>query len=186
MMKKLIITLAIALVAFTTNAQEFNLGLSVATPAGEASDLFSSAFILDAEYLYNISEKIKLGATTGYLFSVSNNDNINASIVGDNTVMVSSISNAGFLPVAASGRFMATKKFSFGGDVGYAFGLQPSNSENGFYFALKTQYKIKDYLHLTASFRSLTLDDNRDPTLFDVNNDSLILNYLSLGVLIKL
>ena len=185
-MKKLIITLMVAVVGFTAKAQEFNLGLSAATPVGEAGDLFSSTFILDAEYLHKMSEKIKLGATTGYLFSASNSDSDRVTLLDGNTIRSTSIPNTGFIPLAASFRFMATEKLTFGADGGYAFGVTPSNIKGGFYFALKAQYQVKDYLYLSTSYRSIILDDTRDPNIYDVGDDKLNLGFLSFGVLIKL
>lgn len=185
-MRRLIILGLFVFVGLTVKAQEFNLGLSAAKPISEAGDLFSSAFILDAEYLHKMSEKIKLGATTGYIFSTGNNDYTRVSLTGGSSIGLFQVENTGFIPLAASLRFRAIERLTFGTDLGYAFGVKPQNAESGFYFALKAEYQVKDYLYLTTSFRSIILDDTRPPSEFDARDDNFYLNLLSFGVLIKL
>lgn len=189
MKRSILICLIICLIIcfnYSVKAQEFNLGLSASTTAGEASDLYTSAFVLDTEFLFEMSNKIKLGASTGYLLSLGNNDYTSFSIIGENAVSYTQVDNTGFIPLAASLRFKTTERLSFGADVGYAFGVRPRNAQNGAYFALKSQYQVKDYLYLTTSFRTIMLEDIRLPTEFDARDDNFYLNLLSLGVLIKL
>ncbi|NEV93548.1 hypothetical protein G3567_05200 [Psychroflexus sp. YR1-1] len=185
-MKRLIVICLIICFNYSVKAQEVNLGLSAATTAGEANELFTSAFVLDAEFLFEMSNTIKLGASTGYLLSLGNNDYTSFSIIGDNAVRYTQVDNTGFIPLAASLRFKATERLSFGADVGYAFGVTHRDAQNGAYFALKSQYQVKDYLYLTTSFRTIMLEDKRLPTEFDARDDKFYLNLLSLGVLIKL
>lgn len=190
-MKDLVIILFLVFTGLLINAQEFNLGLSAGTTLGETGERFDSAFILDAEYLHEMSERIKLGATTGYMFYTGTNDYTTASIFGENTTGVIQVENTGFIPLAVALRFKATEKLTFGADLGYAFkarGIASSKykNNNGFYFALKAQYQIKDYLYLTTSFRTIMLDDNRLPVEYDAREDNFYMNILSFGVLIKL
>lgn len=169
-MKKFILIIAIVLVGFTAKAQEFNLGLSAALPTGDAGDLYTFSLVLDAEYLYEVSEQFKVGGTTGYIYSFG--DEIGGSVVS------ADVDDSGFIPLAASGRFMASEDLTFGADVGYAIGVQPSDVESGFYYALKALYGVSENLDIVAAYRALSVDNGL--------GSNVNLGYISLGVMLGL
>jgi len=173
-MKKFILIFAIALVGFTVKAQEFNLGLSAALPSGDAGDFYTFSLVLDAEYLYEISEQFKVGGTTGYIYSFG--DEIGGTVEGFD--VSAEVDDSGFIPLAASGRFMASEDLTFGADVGYAIGVQPSDVESGFYYALKALYGVSENLDIVAAYRAISVDNGI--------GGNVNLGYISLGVMLGL
>lgn len=173
-MKKLILIVAIALVGFTAKAQEFNLGLSAALPTGDVSDFYTFSLILDAEYLYDVSEQFKVGGTTGYIYGFG--DEIGGSVDGFD--VSADVDDSGFIPLAASGRFIATEDLTFGADIGYGIGVQPSDVESGFYYAVKALYGVGDNLDVVAAYRALSVDNGL--------GGNANFGYISLGVMLGL
>lgn len=126
-MKKLILIIAIALVGFTTNAQNFNLGVSGGLPVGDASDAFSFSAVLDASALWEVSEEFYAGVATGFIYSFGDSIDTGFGSVD--------FDDFGFLPVAAAGRYALSEEFVLGADIGYALGITPSEADGGFYYA---------------------------------------------------
>lgn len=155
-MKKIIFIISIFLVSFTSKSQEFNLGLSAALPVSDAGDFYTFGLILDAGYLYEITEKFKLGGSTGYLYSFGKEFEITLQDPLDPVVPATKYEDGGFIPVSASLRFLTNNNLTFGADFGYAFEVQSENAEDGgFYYAIKAQYGITETLGVLASYRAV-------------------------------
>ncbi|TKS57563.1 hypothetical protein [Mesohalobacter halotolerans] len=145
-MKKLILVIGIALVGFSVNAQNFNVGVSGGIPTGDNSDFYSFGIILDANYLYDVSEEFSVGATTGFIYSLLDSD-----FEGD---------DAGFLPIAAAARYSISEEFVLGADLGYALGVTPSELDGGFYYAPKLQYYFTETISGVVSYRGISVDSD--------------------------
>ena len=68
-MKKLLLVVAFALFAFTANAQNFNVGVNVGLPIGDAGDGWTFSALIDVSYLWNVSETVDAGVATGFSHS---------------------------------------------------------------------------------------------------------------------
>jgi len=145
-MKKVILVIGIALASFSVNAQNFNVGLSGGIPTGDSSDLLSFSIILDANYLYEVSEEFSVGATTGFIYSIVDSD------------LSDFVDDPGFLPIAAAARYSISEEFSLGADIGYALGVTPSELDGGFYYAPKLQYSFTETISGVAAYRSVSVD----------------------------
>lgn len=146
-MKKLIFIAIIAIFAFQdVNAQgQFKGGANVGFITGDFSDGYSFNLTIDASYLWDVADKIEVGATTG--FSHSFGKEVNGFDVED----------AQFLPLAVAGRFSASDDFKIGVDLGYALGIDDGN-DGGFYYAPRVQYSVSESLDIVAAYRGVSID----------------------------
>tara|TARA_R110000787_G_scaffold184181_1_gene296036 strand:+ start:4517 stop:4984 length:468 start_codon:yes stop_codon:yes gene_type:complete len=140
-MKKLLLVLALAVCSFTANAQ-FSLGASVGLPTGDASDITSVAFSVDAAYMLASESDVAFGFTASYLY-----------YSGDDP-----FPNWSFLPLAGAIRFAASEKFTLGADIGYAIGLNPDGNDGGFFYKPMLGYSIGEATSLNLSFSNVSLD----------------------------
>ena len=150
-MKKLFLFAAIAVFGFTSvNAQEFRAGVGVGLPSGDVSDSYTLDINLDLSYLWEISDVFQAGVAAGYFH-----------FLGDEIEFLGSsidIEDAGFVPIAAAGRFSVSEEFTLGADLGYAVGLSPDGNEGGFYYAPKVQYGVSEKIDIVASYRGVSVD----------------------------
>ncbi len=151
-MRKILFVIGIALISCTSMvAQQFNIGAGAALPVGDANDVSSFGINVEANYLWEVSEQFGAGLTVGYL-------NYFGKTISNPIFDDVSFDDFGFLPIAASGRFQASEKFTLGLDLGFALGLSPDGIDDGFYWAPKAQYGITQSLDLVLAFRSINLD----------------------------
>lgn len=150
-MKKLILLAAVAVFGLSNvNAQNFNVGISGGLPIGDADDIATFSIVLDANYLWEVSEEFDVGIASGYSHSFGE------SI--DTPIGSFDIDDTGFLPIAAAARFNVSEEFILGADLGYAIGTSPSDNDGGFYYAPKVQYGVSEELDIVAAFRGVSLD----------------------------
>jgi hypothetical protein len=165
-MKKLLLILITILVSLSIKAQEINLGLSASLPLGDANDFYTFGLILDGEYLYDVSEQIKIGGSTGYIHSFGKEFDLNLNLQDPSDTPFStnaSYDDSGFIPISASGRFLANEKITIGLDLGYAFQVLADFPEKGgLYYAIKSQYEFSENLHVLAAYRSIIINDTFD------------------------
>ena len=140
-MKKLLLVLALALFSFTANAQ-FSVGASVGLPSGDAGDITTFAYSVDAAYMMPTDNAVSYGITASYLY-----------YSGDDP-----FPNWSFLPLAGAVRFEASEKFSLGADIGYAIGLDPDGNDGGFYYKPVVSYALGESTSLNLSFSNVSLD----------------------------
>tara|TARA_R110002049_G_scaffold150790_2_gene314027 strand:+ start:24152 stop:24637 length:486 start_codon:yes stop_codon:yes gene_type:complete len=146
-MKKLCIV-AVAALGFTFGAQAqegFNLGGFIGVTTGDVSDVYGLDFGVDANYMFDVSDQFQVGPALGYYHSLPKSD------------FKDVIDAAQFLPIAASGKFMAAEDFSIGADLGYALGLDDGN-DGGFYYRPKVGYTIADGMDLQLSYTGVSMD----------------------------
>jgi hypothetical protein len=160
-MKKLSIAFIIALIGFSVNAQNFNLGFSAGLPTGDVSDAYSFSAHLDASYLWEVSEGFTVGGASGFLYSF-----------GD-TIGMFEFEDVGYIPLAVAGRYSVAEGFIVGADVGYGLGVTPSEIDSGFYYAPRAQYNFSDMASAVLAYRSVSVSGGS----FD---------FLTLGVEFKL
>ncbi len=148
-MKKLLLVLALALFSFTANAQ-FSVGASVGLPSGDAGDITTFAYSVDAAYMMPTDNAVSYGFAASYL-----------TYLGDDITVLGTtfeIDNASFLPLAGAIRFEASEKFSLGADIGYAIGLAPDGNDGGFYYKPMVAYAIGETTSLNLSFSNVSAD----------------------------
>ncbi|MFH4965629.1 outer membrane beta-barrel protein [Gaetbulibacter sp. M235] len=151
-MKKLLL-IAIAVFGLSSvNAQSnFNAGINLGLPVGDAGDGWTFNVTLDLSYLWEVSEGFDAGLATGYSHSFG--DSIDLGEFG-----TFDVDDVGFLPIAAAGRFNVSDKFILGADLGYAIGVSPSDMESGFYYAPRIQYGVSESIDIVLAYRGVSLD----------------------------
>lgn len=159
-MKKLFLTIALTtLLLMNVNAQSnsdsasndgFNAGISLGLPIGDAGDGWTFNVTIDLSYLWEVSENFDAGVATGYSHSFGDS----VEIFGESI----DIDDAGFLPIAAAGRFNVSEDFTIGADLGYAVGISPSDNDGGFYYAPRIQYGVSESTDIVLAYRGVSLD----------------------------
>ena len=148
-MKKIVCIAVMALLGFgSLSAQEnrFNLGVNLGLPTGDVSDFYSFALGVEANYLFEVSEKFQVGPSISYV-------NYFGKEISGFTA-----ENASFLPLAGSGRFNASEEFVIGADIGYAIGISPEGNDGGFYYRPMLGYNISEKMQITASYSGVSVD----------------------------
>ncbi len=146
-----------ALVGFTVNAQNFNAGISAALPIGDAGDSYTFGINLDINYLWEVSDQFDAGIASGYAHSFGDS----FEVLGTSF----DVEDAGFLPIAAAGRFNVSDQFTLGADLGYAVGISPDGNDGGFYYAPKLQYGVSETIDIVAAYRGVSLDGGSFDTI---------------------
>lgn len=152
-MKKLLLFAAVVVFGLSNvNAQSnFNAGVNVGLPVGDAADGWTFNVTLDLSYLWEVSEVFDAGLATGYSHSFG--DSID--FFGESF----KIDDAGFIPIAGAARFNVSDKFILGADLGYAIGVSPSDNDGGFYYAPRLQYSASESIGIVLAYRGVSLDD---------------------------
>ncbi|MCH3882312.1 MULTISPECIES: outer membrane beta-barrel protein [Tenacibaculum] len=162
-MKK-ILFLATIVLSLNATAQYSSIGIGIngGLPTGNLEDKFSIAFGLDANYLYEVTDQISLGAATGLVyFSGEENNGVSPE-------------DKMYIPIAGSVRFSNdSDSFFMGGDVGYAIGLSPSGDAGGFYFKPIVGYNINESINFNLFYTGIKKEQ---PTFA----------YFGLGVMMRL
>jgi len=152
-MKKLLFCAVIALFGLSNvNAQSnFNAGVNLGLPIGDAADGWTFNVTLDLSYLWEVSDVFDAGLATGYSHSFG--DSIDLGEFGSFDV-----DDAGFIPIAGAARFNVSDKFILGADLGYAIGVSPSDNDGGFYYAPRLQYGVSESIDIVFAYRGVSLD----------------------------
>lgn len=125
---KLCVFFLLCILAFNLNAQvdrtNFRGGVHGGMVVGDLSEGYSLTLGVDLYQHWGVSREIDLGIATGFTnaFGETNND-----------ILQDGFPNIQFVPLAGSFRVYPTSGFKFGGDIGYALGVNKGN-EGGFYY----------------------------------------------------
>lgn len=133
-MKGVVICFLLGCIGFSTQAQQvdrtsFRAGLNGGIVTGDFSDTYSLVLGIDVYQHWGVSKKVDLGATAGFFNAFGEKEELSAGGVTIET----EFDNVQFIPVAGSVRIYPTTGVKFGGDVGYAIGINEEN-EGGFYY----------------------------------------------------
>jgi len=136
-MKKGIITLVLLLSAFAVQAQRnvdrtnFRAGVNGGLVLGDFSEAYSFGLGVDLTHHWGVSKLLDIGVTAGFhnAFGSKESTEVNGSFIE------TEFSNIQYIPVGASFRIYPGKNvgFKFGGDVGYAVGINEGN-EGALYY----------------------------------------------------
>ena len=107
----------------------FRAGLVGGIVVGDFSEAYSLNLGLDIYHHWGVSREIDLGLTTGFFNAFGEKQTISTGGIAVET----EFDNIQFIPAGASVRIYPTSGFKFGGDAGYAIGINEGN-EGGFYY----------------------------------------------------
>jgi len=166
---KVVIVCIAAILSCNVNAQSsntfekgkhaFGVGIHSGIVLGNLDDAYSSYVGADVYYLYGVSNRFFVGASTGF----SNYFGKTISESGIDT----DVDDLQFIPVTASIRFNPFKNFFMGPDVGYAIGINDGN-DGGFYISPRASYVLNGKFLLHLGYRSISLDDNLGAIQFGI------------------
>ena len=171
-MKSLMTFLFIVGIGFYGTSQyvdrtNFRAGLVGGIVVGDFSEAYSLNLGLDIYHHWGVSKEIDLGLTTGFMNAFGEKQTISNGSISVET----EFDNIQFIPVGASVRIYPTSGFKFGGDVGYAIGINEGN-KGGLYY--------RPSLGIDLSGGSSELNISYMAVNDDVTFGSVLLGYLFL------
>lgn len=129
-MKKSIIALLLIFTVFALHAQQrnvdrtnFRAGVNGGIVVGDFSEAYSLALGIDIYHHWGVSKALDIGVTTGFFNAFGEKETISAGGV----TLETEFANVQYLPVGASLRIYPGAGFKFGGDIGYAVGINEGN-----------------------------------------------------------
>lgn len=149
-MKNKVLVLAFVVCSFALQAQKgFKLGLHGSLPLGDNNKIVSLGVGLDVGYMYPLGEVVDLGIMTGFIngFPETFHDEI----------VLNDLPNVQFVPLAVSARIWPSNSFSFGGEIGNAFGINEGN-EGGLYYKPIIGFLFGAQTEINISYTNVIMD----------------------------
>ena len=148
-MKQIALVLLLLIIGYTGYSQQgFKIGLSGGLPLNqEANDIVSLVVGADIGYHHAMGEVVDAGIMTGFLNGFPEKFDSGGA----------DLPHVQFLPLAASFRIWPSNSFSFGGDTGYAFGLNDGN-EGGFYYKPLVGYLMGPQTEISLSYTGIAAE----------------------------
>jgi len=143
------ILLLLFLIGTGLHAQQgFKIGLNGGLPVNqEVNDIVSLVAGADLGYHYALGEVVDAGIMTGFINGFPEKFDSGGA----------DLPNVQFLPLAASFRIWPSNSFSFGGDLGYALGLNDGN-EGGFYYKPLIGYLMGAQTEVSLSYTGIAVE----------------------------
>ncbi len=150
-MKKIALIFVFMLFGFATYAQEgMKFGIQGGLPFNDFNDDVGVVAGADFGYSWALNEVIDLGIMTGYIYGFPEKFKTGNALLDLPSIQ--------FAPLSASLRIWPTKSFSFGGNVGQAFGLNGAK-EGGFYYRPQLGYLMSACTEVNLSYTAIGLDN---------------------------
>lgn len=173
-MKKSISILVLIFVACTLQAQQrqidrtnFRMGLNGGIVVEDFSDTYSFGLGIDIYNHWGASEVLDIGLTAGFFNAFGEKE----TIANGGVVLETEFTNLQYIPVGASLRIYPSTGFKFGGDIGYALGVNKGNSGALYY---------RPSLGIDLGRRSSELNISYFAVNEDTTFSSVLLGYLIL------
>ncbi|EAR14314.1 hypothetical protein RB2501_02780 [Robiginitalea biformata HTCC2501] len=140
--------LFLGIVATATSQQGFKIGAHGSLPVtSEVNDVVSLAVGVDAGYLAALGEVVDLGAMVGFINGFPEKFDSGGA----------DLPSVQFLPLAGSLRIWLSNSFSFGGDAGYALGLNDGN-DGGLYYKPVIGFLMGAQTEVNLSYTGIETD----------------------------
>lgn len=152
-MKKIFFCIVLVIISkVNLNAQEFRVGFNAGISTYDKSDITTA---LDISYLWNVSEKVNIGLTTGFshLFGHFNI----TDVLSDPTHSFRE-NKLSTIPIAITNRFDISKKITLGIDLGYTIPIKKSYLDGGLYFSPKISYSTSKFMDFVLGYRTSKFD----------------------------
>ncbi|WP_370478051.1 hypothetical protein [Tamlana flava] len=151
MKKKLSFIVLTLLFISSINAQKgFRMEVGVGPTTGESREYFSYTLLGNFYYLWDVSENINIGPTTGVLVFLGEGNNTN----GSNSAF-GSIPDI-YIPIAFAGRINLSQTFSLGSDIGYGLSANAFSDSGGFYIRPIITYNLKEKFAIIGSYANIS------------------------------
>ena len=147
-MKRMVLCLLLLFGTGLHAQQGFKIGLNGGLPVNqEANDIVSLVAGADLGYHYALGEVVDAGIMVGFINGFPEKFDSGGA----------DLPHVQFLPLAASFRIWPSNSFSFGGDAGYALGLNDGN-EGGFYYKPLVGYLMGPQTEVSLSYTGIASD----------------------------
>ncbi len=144
-MKKILLIAAFTLLGLNSVVAQngsFNIGGNIGHPTADADELLATAMSGEVNFLFDVSDKFKVGPSVSYLYYVGKQG------VADFT----------YLPLAGVARYAVSEKFTVGADLGYAFGVFPESNDNSFYYRPMVGYEFMKNVTIQVTYSSMSIN----------------------------
>ena len=156
-MNKSILVILFSVICVNINAQEgFKLGVQAGLPFNDFNEALSVVVGADVSYMYPLGEVVDVGPSVGFLHGFA--ETFQSNIVKDDLVSVE------FIPLSAGLRFWTSNDFSFGGNAGWALGVNEGN-DGGLYYRPMIAYLMSSSVEVNFSYTGIELDNATWSTL---------------------
>lgn len=148
---KTIITLIFTCLILNLNAQQgFRIEANIGVTIGDYSELHSYTLQGNLYYLWNVSENINVGLTSGAIVFLGDaaEDWCDGCLFDDYEPEL-------YIPIAITSRANISEKISIGLDTGYAFFIHVFDGGGGFYLRPVVAYNLKEKLALIGSYTNI-------------------------------
>lgn len=161
------LTIAFTLLSMALFAQEgFKLGIQAGLPTGNYNEKVGVVIGADAGYMWAPGKLFDLGVKVGIIHGFPEKFNTETT-----TEEYPSIQ---FAPVAASVRIWPSRSFSFGVDIGQAFGINEGN-DGGLYYRPQLGFLMGAQTELNFSYTGI----NQDEDTFSTVTMGIVYTFLS-------
>jgi len=156
-MKNVLMLFTFFSIAMGISAQEgLKVGIQGGLPIDDFNDEVSLVVGVDVGYMWALGEVVDLGIAAGFLNGFAE------SFHSD--VVLTDLPNVQFVPLAASVRVWPSNSFSFGVDVGNAFGINEGN-DGGLYYRPIIGYLFGPQTEINLSYTAVDLDNRKWTTV---------------------
>lgn len=157
-MKKFLLFVVFSSICFysvsaQTDRTNFRAGFHAGLPVGDASDISSFSIGVDLNYHWGVSKTLDFGFATGFINAFGKTETVSSDFIE----IELDFADVQFLPIAGSTRVYITPDFKFGGDIGYAIGINEGN-DGGLYYAPMMGVQISPSTELALSYRAVSND----------------------------
>ncbi|SHJ83577.1 hypothetical protein [Pseudozobellia thermophila] len=157
MIKRIVILLFCGLAYISVHAQEgFKIGAQAGLPLGDFNERIGVVIGADMGYMWAPNKIFDLGIKTGIIHGF-------AEEFREGTIL-EDLPSFQFAPLAASVRIWPSKTFSFGGDIGQAFGLNEGN-DGGLYIRPQLGFQVGPKSEVNFSYTSINVNDEKWATV---------------------
>ncbi len=156
MMRKLLLALFFVGTTTTIFAQdELNLTLSGGVPMGtKVKDVSNMAFEADINYLFSVSDHVKLGPSVSFLY-------FNAKEKAESLM---------FFPMGGTIKFTSSNDdFYVGTDVGAVFPITDESGKGGVYLKPYIGYNVSDAFKVALSYSAVEVKGDHDSGYIGLN-----------------
>ncbi|GGD42312.1 hypothetical protein [Muriicola marianensis] len=143
---RLSVLLVLAFGAFSFAQEGIKIGIQGSFPFNDFKEAVVLSAAVDVGYMHALGEVVDAGVMTGFINGFPDNF--------DGGPDLPSIQ---FLPLAGSFRIWPSNSFSFGGDAGYAVGINDGN-EGGLYYRPVIGYLFGTNTEVNLSYTGIQLD----------------------------
>lgn len=143
--------------AVSIQAQEgFKMGIQAGLPFNDFNDALSVVVGADVTYMYPLGEVVDIGPAVGFIHGFA--ETFQSEIVR------ADLESVQFVPLSAGVRFWTSNSFSFGGNVGWALGINDGN-DGGVYYRPTIGYLMSPSAEVNFSYTGIELDQATWSTL---------------------